>query len=50
MHVIDSDGLTKPETVVASDGCSQKSCDAEEDVVKDETVQPPPNSSIFVRS
>ena len=38
--------MTKPETVVASDGCGQKSRDAEEGVIKDETTQPPLNGSI----
>ena len=49
-YVIDSDGVTKPETVVASDGCGQKSCDTEEGVVKDETAQPPPNGSVSVQT
>ena len=40
-------GTAKPETVmVASDGCGQKSRDAEEGVIKDETTQPPLNGSI----
>ena len=49
-YVIDSDGVTKSETVVASDGCGQKSRDAEEGMVKDETAQPPPNGSISVQT
>ena len=40
--VINSDGVTKPETGVVSDGCGH----TEEGVVKDETAQPPPNRSI----
>ena len=42
--------MTKPETVVASDGCGQKSHDVEGGVVKDETAQPPPNGSVSVQT